>query len=108
MESTTPPVEETTGSTAEEKAIIELPTQKEGVLTDGRTFEVKKGKGKHAMRATRISGGNEEKYMPAIMSMLVLIDGKAIVIEDLEEMDLEDYMTISGEFSSKNFSAAKT
>jgi hypothetical protein len=37
------------------------------------------------------------------MSQLVTIDGEGIVAEDLDEMDLQDYMMLQTEFSDQNF-----
>jgi hypothetical protein len=37
------------------------------------------------------------------MAQLVTIDGVPVVREDLEEMDMGDFLAIQGEFASLNF-----
>lgn len=92
-------------------AIIALPTRDKGTLSDGREFEVKKGKGRHAMDADRIImgppyNGDMSRRVPAVMSLLTLIDGKKYPLEYYEDqLDLLDFYKIQEYFSEKNFSA---
>lgn len=72
-------------------------------LSTGSKAEILTGKGKHAQKALQITGGDQSKYLGALMAQLVLIDGKPVVMEDLEEMPLKDYMAISEAFSEQNF-----
>lgn len=78
-------------------------TEKQVTLSDGRTAVIKKGKGKHAQNALKVAGGDGEKYITALMAQLVEIDGKRVVMEDLEEMDMKDFMAIQAEFAEANF-----
>lgn len=75
--------------------IIELPS--------GAKAEILQGKGKHAQKAMQMTGGDQSKYLGALMAQLILLDGKPVVMEDLEEMPLKDYMAISEAFSEQNF-----
>lgn len=72
-------------------------------LSDGRVATIKPGKGKHAQEALKVSGGNGDKYMSALMAQLVEIDGKRIVMEDLEELDLKDFLALQTAFAEQNF-----
>lgn len=72
-------------------------------LPSGKVAVIKKGKGLHARRAMQHSDGDGSKYLGSLMSQLVLIDGAPIVPEDLDEMDLQDYMALQTEFADQNF-----
>lgn len=76
------------------------PGTKTLTLPSGKTAILTEGKGKHAMEAGRIANGDQAKFMPALVSLLVVYDGRAIVMEDIEEMPLNDYLSIMAEFGS--------
>lgn len=69
-------------------------------LPSGKIAVFTEGKGKHAMEAGRIANGEQTKFMPALVSLLVTYDGRAIVMEDIEEMPLNDYLAIMAEFGA--------
>lgn len=72
--------------------------------SSGETIIILKGKGKHAMNAQRVAGGDETMYMPALMAELIRKDGGGrYVMEDFQEMDLDVYMEILGHFQDQNF-----
>lgn len=71
-------------------------------LSDGRECEVHPGKGKHMKQAQRIAGDDPSGYMPALMSQLVDIDGKAVPGEEFDELPLKDYMKITQVFNEVN------
>ena len=73
------------------------------ILPSGVKAEIISGKGKHAQKALQLTGGDQSKYLGALMAQLVLIEGKPIVMEDLDEMSLRDYIAISEAFSEQNF-----
>ena len=73
------------------------------ILPSGLKAEILQGKGKHAQKALQLTGGDQSKYLGALMAQLVLIEGKPIVMEDLDEMSLRDYIAISEAFSEQNF-----
>jgi hypothetical protein len=75
-------------------------------LSDGRTAVIRKGKGRDAMKAQRVSGTDVAKFFPALMAELVTIDGSAMVMEDFEELDMQDYLKIQGELAGANFTSA--
>lgn len=65
-------------------------------LSDGRTAEVAQAKGKHVMKATKMSGGQPELMQSALLHALVTIDGKAVPMEEFEEMPAGDFMALLG------------
>lgn len=75
----------------------------EVTLSDGRKATIIKGKGRHANEAMKVSKGSSSDYINALMAQLVEIDGHKIVMEDLEELDLSDYLAIQTKFSEINF-----
>lgn len=72
-------------------------------LPSGKKAVIHKGKGRNAMEAMRICDGKTERYLPALMAQLVEIDGSYLVMEDFEDMDLQDFMALQGEFADQNF-----
>lgn len=74
-------------------------------LPSGKRCEILKGKGVHARNAAKHMDGDSSKYMNLLMAQLVLINGQGIVMEDLDEMDLQDYLAIQAEFADQNFSS---
>lgn len=75
--------------------IIELPS--------GRKAEIQQFKGKHIREAARLADSDSSKLVFALIAMLTTIDGEAIVMEDLDEMNGKDVMKLMGEFSEANF-----
>lgn len=81
------------------------------ILSGGKTAELAAFKGKHVFQAQeRISDQSEDDKAPTggsiikvLISMLVTIDGVAIVPEQLDEMDGQDVLTLMGEFSAASF-----
>lgn len=63
--------------------IVELPS--------GKIATIYKGKGKHVREAQRLMGDDSSLYLNALMSMLVQIDGKPILMEEFDDLDMEDY-----------------
>lgn len=79
--------------------------KKEFELPSGRKAVIYKGTGKNARIATTYSNGDQGMLINSLMSQLCEIDGKQYVPEELEEeLDLQDYMILQGEFSLANFS----
>jgi len=74
-------------------------------LSDGRVAEIRKGKGRDAMKAQRVSGTDISKFFPALMAELVTIGGQPMVMEDFEELDLQDFLTLQGELAGANFTS---
>ena len=67
-------------------------------LPSGKTAEIKPGKGKHLLNATRKAKQADEVVF-ALISELVTLDGEPILYEDLLEMDLPDVVALQGEVS---------
>jgi hypothetical protein len=77
---------------------------KEFILSTGEKVLIKEAKGHHAERAMRIAGsGQQEKYLTALMSFTVTINGKPVIPELLSDLPLKDYLLIQSEFADLNF-----
>lgn len=74
-------------------------------LPSGKVAIIAKFLGKHVREAQKIAGGESDKVMFAIIALTTTIDSKPTVMEDLDEMDGMDVMTLYGQFGS-NFSSA--
>lgn len=73
------------------------------LLTDNRIARVREGKGKDVEQATMISNGNQSKYLSAMMSATIEIDNRSLVMEDLAELMMKDYMRLQVAFAEINF-----
>lgn len=76
---------------------------KEFTLPSGKTATIREGKGKDSQLALRMCNGDSSKYLSALMSVLCEIEGKKIVMEDIEELPLKDYNSLMAEFTDLNF-----
>lgn len=67
-------------------------------LPSGRKATIRKGKGRDLIQAARMAGSNDGiRLTYGIIAVLTLIDGRPIVVEDVEGMDLMDVMTLMGD-----------
>lgn len=73
---------------------------KKMTLPSGKVAEFGEFKFKHIQEAQRIAGENSENYMPALIALVVKIDGKDLLMEDVIEMDGFDGLALMGEFMS--------
>lgn len=73
-------------------------------LPSGATAEINPFKGKHVREANRLSDGDASLFIFAMIATTCTVNGKPIVIEDLEEMDGRDVLRLQGEFAVENFS----
>lgn len=73
------------------------------LLTDGRVARIREGRGKDVEQATMISNGNQSKYLSAMMSSTIEIDGGNLVMEDLADLMMKDYMRLQIAFAEINF-----
>lgn len=71
-------------------------------LPSGSTAEFSPFKGKHIKQATAIANGQSEQIVFALIALTTSIDGKKIVMEDLDEMDGRDVLSLMSEFN-ENF-----
>lgn len=76
---------------------------KEIKLPSGKVAKIIPGKGIHSRKAVKMIDGDMSLYINALMAQLVEIDGKKIVMEDLDEFDIKDYNILMAEFSTANF-----
>jgi hypothetical protein len=72
-------------------------------LPSGKVAVIKEGKGLHARNAIKMCDGDMSLYLSALMSQLITVDGKELVMEDLDEMPMQDYMKLQSEFADQNF-----
>lgn len=77
--------------------------KKRTVLRDGRTAESRMLKGKDSNMIKRISGNDSSKIQDAVAAFSTRINGKDIIIEDLEDMAFSDYTKILAMAASINF-----
>jgi len=70
-------------------------------LPSGKRAQLRKGKGRDLMRAHRAVAGNSEPMSVsfALIAELAKVDGRALVYEDILEMDLDDVLTLEAEVS---------
>lgn len=67
-------------------------------LPSGAVAEFLPFKGKHVKSSQRLANGDETKVIPAIIAVATLIDGKSIMMEDLDEMDGRDVIKLMGHY----------
>ena len=73
-------------------------------LPSGRTANIRDGKAKHAVNASRLINGDQSKFISAMISELVEIDGKKVTFEDAcGNMPLRDYTTLTITLGEENF-----
>lgn len=77
--------------------------RKELTLSRGEKVIILEGKGKHARIATQMADEQPGSYLGHLMSQLVTINGSPVVMEDLDELPLRDYLFIKVEFQYTNF-----
>ena len=66
----------------------------------GLTCEKTPFKGKHVRQAQRLIDGDQTKIQFAVISLACTVDGKRVTIEELDEMEGEDVMTMIAEFEN--------
>src|SRR4051812_28290345 len=69
------------------------------LLSDNSIGEIREGKGKDVEKATMLSNGDQTKYLSAMMAATIKIDGRPVVMEDLGELSMKDYMALQLSFS---------
>lgn len=74
-------------------------------LPSGKIAVISSFKGKHIREAQKIANGEADKLLFAIIALSVIIDGKPVLLEELDEMDGMDVMTLYGQFGT-NFTSA--
>ena len=79
------------------------PENKTITLSDGRIVTIFQGKGYHSRKALQESNGDGFLYLSIFMSMLIEIDGKKVIPEELDELTSKDYTLIQSNFSDINF-----
>jgi hypothetical protein len=71
----------------------------EAVLPSGKVAVVSDFKGKHIRQATEMADGNAGKMIFALIAITTTIDGKKIVLEDIDEMPGRDVLKLQAMFS---------
>lgn len=82
-------------------------TMKTITLPSGKIAEIGAFKGKHILQAKRMAGDDAERVVLAMIAICTKIDGKEVLMEDLEEMDGFDVLQLMGEFSGVNPTSAQ-
>lgn len=72
--------------------------QKQITLSNGSVAVVGEFKGYHIAQARKLTN-DPEQLVNAIIALVVTIDGKPIVMEDLDEMNGFDVLALMSEFS---------
>lgn len=73
------------------------------LLTDNSIAKVREGKGKDVEKATMISNGDQSKYLSAMMAATIQINDTPMIMEDLGELGMKDYMRLQLAFADINF-----
>lgn len=68
-------------------------------LPSGKVAVIQPFKGKHIRQAQKIAGGDEDKMMFALIAITTTLDGVAVVMEDIDEMEGKDVLKLMGAFS---------
>lgn len=80
---------------------------REITLPSGRKATIAPFKGKHVRVAQLMADKDTSRYMYAIISQLVKIDGEGVTMEDMDEMDGVDALALMGEFG-EGFQSAQS
>lgn len=72
-------------------------------LTSGAVAEILPFKGRTVFEAQKRIADTGEDFMKVLISMTTKVDGKEVVVEDLDEMPGMDVIELLGEFSGANF-----
>lgn len=72
-------------------------------LTSGAVAEILPFKGRTVFEAQKRIADTGEDFMKVLISMTTKVDGKDVVVEDLDEMPGMDVIELLGEFSGANF-----
>jgi hypothetical protein len=69
-------------------------------LPSGKVAECIESKGKHIIQAQKQSSDDPNKLIFALIAVCTKIDGKQIVMEDVEELSSADCFKLMAEFGS--------
>lgn len=86
-------------ATPKQQAKASNPKPKEITLPSGAVATRLDFKGKHVRAAQRLADGDPSKSLFAIISVVTLIDGKPILMEDIDEMGGPDVIALMAEFN---------
>lgn len=56
--------------------------------------EIREGTGRDAQKASRLSGGDPDKVMPALMHLLCTVNGSQLPADDFLDLKLSDFSSI--------------
>lgn len=63
-------------------------------LPSGRTATIRKAFGRDVRKARVMAAGQPEMFTPALASVLMTIDGEPFAMEDMDDMEMSDYLAI--------------
>lgn len=73
------------------------PSGRRVTLSDNRVATIGRATGRHLIRASVVSGGeNQFAMMMGVVSQVAVIDGKPLVYEELQDMDAIDVLLLVG------------
>jgi hypothetical protein len=94
MEENTAPVVETPAITPEINSVT---------LSDGRVAIIRDATGKDQLSAQKLTDGNNELYLFAMLELCVEVSGVKLFISDYESMKLKDVSALTVAFTKVNF-----
>lgn len=85
------------------RPVAPAPDANEGIiLSDGRRATFRALKGRDAMKAHERAQGDGEKTNYVLAAMATKIEGKQVILEDLEELPLADFFAVINGYGEKN------
>ncbi|MCG2614896.1 hypothetical protein LZZ85_11410 [Terrimonas sp. NA20] len=73
------------------------------LLKKDRIARIREGKGSDVEKANMEAGGDQAKYMTAMMAATVTIDGENVNMFELREGPMSDFISIQTSFAMLNF-----
>lgn len=96
------------------EVVTQVPTPPPADENGVRTFQLPSGatatmapfKGRHIREAQKAADGDSSKIIFAIIAITITVDGKKVVMEEIDDMDGFDVLELYSKFAGKNFTSA--
>jgi len=85
---------------ASEQENNSFPVEEIELVKLGKTAKCIEAKGKHIREAQRLSGEDADKLMFAMIAVCTTIDGKKVMLEEIDEMHSADVFKLMTKFGS--------
>lgn len=69
----------------------------------GKAYEIYEGYADNATQAQRFANGDTSKYLPSMISQLVLFDREYILPDEIMKLKSKDYHELISKFNEVNF-----